>query len=114
MRAGELTLLSADGSIGCPTWSSAGNFIVLVKIREIWPADQLRYHSGPDPGLWLSLPKICIMCELLGHMKGPVLLILSGRLSHTQDKNRVTLDEESLLMVSQKPEASNQTSDSLQ
>jgi hypothetical protein len=71
----------------------------VVWIRESLCADLLSDHPGPNP-------KISVICKWLGYMKGPVLLILSGRLSHTQDKNRVTLDEESLLMVSQKPERS--------
>ena len=45
MRKGELTLPSADGVIGRPNWSSDGELVLLVLMREIWNAD----HSGPDP-----------------------------------------------------------------
>jgi hypothetical protein len=50
-------------------------------------------------------------------MKEPVLLIQNFRISMTQGNNRITLrspSEDPILMVSQKPETSNQTNDSLQ
>jgi hypothetical protein len=65
----------------------------------------------------LAHPKVYIIHELLGHMKGPVLLIRSGRISMTQGNNRITgmrPGDDPVLMMSQKPETSNQTNDSLQ
>ena len=50
-------------------------------------------------------------------MKGSVVLIQSYRISMKQGNNRITrrkLIEDSMLMVAQKPEISNQTNDSLQ
>ena len=49
-------------------------------------------------------------------MKRPVLLIQSYRISMTLGNNRITrsLNEDPILMVSQKPEVSNEINDSLQ
>ena len=68
-------------------------------------------------GSELSHPNICINYELKGYIKVPVLLIQSRRISMTQDNNRITRripDEFPIVIVSQKPKTSNQTSDSLQ
>ena len=89
----------------------------MVQMREIWHTDQLRYHPGQIQGSDLAHPKICIICEWLGCMKGPVLLIQSCRISMTQGNNRITgmrPGDDPVLMMSQKPETSNQTNDSLQ
>jgi hypothetical protein len=68
------------------------------------------------PGSKLAHPKICIICKLLGLMNVPVRLFQSCGISMTQGKNRITrrsLDEDLILMGSQKPEISNQINDSL-
>ena len=55
--------------------------------------------------------------ELLEYMKGAILQIQSCSISTTQGNNRITgrsPNEDPILMVSQKPETSNQTNDSLQ
>jgi hypothetical protein len=67
-------------------------------------------------GSELTHPQTFIICKWLGFMKGPVLLIQSCRLSMTQGKDKITRrrNEDPKLMVSQKPETSNQTHDSLQ
>ena len=60
-------------------------------------------------------PIIYIICELLERVKGPVLQPQSCRISMTQGNNRITgrsPSEDPVLMVSQKPEAWNQTNDS--
>ena len=61
-------------------------------------------------GSEMAHPKIYITEEWLGHMKGPVLLFQSCRISMTQGNNRLigrSPGEDSTLMVSQ-------TNDSLQ
>jgi hypothetical protein len=52
MRAGDLTcLLPLNGDIRLPSWSSTGEFALVVWIRENQHVDQLSYYPGPDPGL---------------------------------------------------------------
>jgi hypothetical protein len=61
-------------------------------------------------GSELTHPKIYIICERLGHVKGPVLLFQSYRNSMIQSNNRITgrrLSVDPILMVSQKPEILN-------
>jgi hypothetical protein len=63
------------------------------------------------------MAKIYIICELLEPVEGPVLLTQSCRISMTQGNNKITErspGEDPILTVSQKPETSNQTRDSLQ
>lgn len=55
-------------------------------------------------GFVLAHPKIYIIYELLGHVKGPVPLIQSCRISMTQGNNMIIGK-----IVSQKPEISSQT-----
>ena len=60
--------------------------------------------------------KIYIICKWLGYVKGPVLLFQSCKISMTLGNNRITRrtpSEDPMLMVSQQPEISNQTNDSL-
>ena len=68
-------------------------------------------------GFELAHTKIYIICELLEHIKGPVLLIQSCRISMTQGNNRMpqrSPSEDPILMVQQKPETSNQTNGTMQ
>lgn len=62
----------------------------------------------------LAHPEICVICQWLGYMT--VLSLQSCRIFTTQSKIRITRspNEDSILMVSQKPGISNQTNDSLQ
>ena len=79
----------------------------MVEIRENWHTDQFSYHPGPVQGFELAYPKTYIISELLGHVKEPVLTI-----SVTQATNRIisrSPSENPALVVSQKPEISNQT-----
>jgi hypothetical protein len=46
---GELTLHLPNGGIQWPSQSSAGEFALLVQIRESQQAEQLSHHPGPDP-----------------------------------------------------------------
>jgi hypothetical protein len=65
----------------------------------------------------LACPNIYPICELLEGMKGPVLQNQNCRISMTQGNNRMSersLGEDPVLKVQQKPEASNQTNDSMQ
>jgi hypothetical protein len=50
VRAEELTLPPAGGSIGCASGSSAGELTLVVQMCS-QQADLLSYHPGPDPGL---------------------------------------------------------------
>ena len=61
-------------------------------------------------GLDLAHPKIHIICELLEPVKGSILQIQSCRISMTQDNDKITgrsPGEAPTLMVSQRPETSN-------
>ena len=51
MRRGELPLPPADGSIGWPSQSSAGELALVVQIKESRWDDQFSYHLGPVPEL---------------------------------------------------------------
>ena len=65
----------------------------------------------------MAYSQISIICKWLGCMKGLVLLIQSCKISRIQGNNRITMrspNKDPILMVSQKPEISNQTNDSLQ
>jgi hypothetical protein len=48
---GELILPSIDGGIGWPSFGSAAELPLVVRLRESWQADQLGYHLDSDPGL---------------------------------------------------------------
>ena len=88
----------------------------MVQIRESWHTDQLSYHHTPMQGSELAHPKIYIIYELLGCVKGPVLLIQSCKISMTQGNNRMTRrqpSEDPVLMVSQKSEILSQTNQCL-
>jgi len=68
-------------------------------------------------GFEVAHPKIYLIYGLLECGKGPVLLTQSCRISMTLGNNKVTErspGEDPVSMVEHKPEASNQTSDSLQ
>ena len=67
-------------------------------------------------GFEIAQPKIYIIYEHLGFIKGAVLLIQSCRISMTQGSNRITgrsLGEDPILMVSQGLEILRQTKDAL-
>ena len=74
LRAGELTPPPANSCPGWPSQSNVGVTLVL-QIRESQHADQLSYHPGPNPGSEVAHPKIYIICQWLGQVIGPVLLI---------------------------------------
>ena len=110
MQGEELPLPPADGGIGWSSQSSTRELALVVQRRESWRADQIqgseRFHL-----------QIYIICKGLGCMKWPALLIQSGRISMTQGNKRITgrsPSEDPILMESQKPETSNQSSNSLQ
>lgn len=68
-------------------------------------------------GSELAPTKIYIFYEGLGQVKGAVLLIQSYRIFMTQGNRKITgrsPSEDSIWMVSQRPENLNQTYDSLQ
>jgi hypothetical protein len=89
--AAELTLIPANGSIAWPSQSSTGELALVVQIRENQQADMLSITHAQIHGFGLAHPKIYIICELLGHMKGPVLLIQRCRIPMTQQgNNRIT------------------------
>lgn len=62
----------------------------------------------------MAHPKIYIICEWLGFVQGPVLLFQSCRISMTYNRiTGMTLSEDPVLKVSQKPGVLNQIHDSL-
>ena len=60
----------------------------------------------------MAHPQVYIICELLGCVKRAVLLFQSCKISMTQVNNKITKGvlvlTNTILMVSQKPETSNQ------
>lgn len=50
-KAGELSLPPAYSDIRWPSRRSAGEFILMVWVRESQFTGQLNHHPGPDPGL---------------------------------------------------------------
>lgn len=51
MRSGELTLPPVYGGIEWPSWSSAGELVLGVRVQESLWSDQISYHPATDPGL---------------------------------------------------------------
>ena len=88
-----------------------------MQIWESWWADQLSYPPGPDLGLWVG-PRQCLphlwtsgTCEETGSLD-PKLQV-----SMTQGNNIISEKspgEDPVLIVEQKPETMNQTTESLQ
>ena len=66
IKADELALPPADGAIGQPSWSHSGELLLMVKIGECWQADQLSYHPGPDPELWVGPPQSLYYLQMVG------------------------------------------------
>ena len=72
MRVGKLTLTPPDGSTGWPSQGRAGELTLVLWMWESQHSDQLSCYPGS--GFELAHPKIQFsICELLGHVKGPVL-----------------------------------------
>jgi hypothetical protein len=87
----------------------------VVWIRKSQKLSSSATTQAQIQGSEMAHPKIHIICEWLGHVKGPLLLFQSCRVSTTQDSNRITgrsSNEDPILTVSEKPEISNQTNDS--
>ena len=79
--------------------------------------NQLHYHPGPQADLVLALPNMYPMQYLLEFLKGLVMWNNTGRISMTWGGFGISersFGEDPVIMVYQKPEALNQTSDSLQ
>ena len=85
----------------------------MVWVREGYRLTSSAAIQARSRALSFPNPKIYIICELLEHVKGPVLPIQNCRISMTQGNNRI-ISEDPILTVPQKPETSNQTNDSLQ
>jgi hypothetical protein len=84
MRAGELTLPPADGSIW---WSSQRSTVELTLVMQ--KASVLNSSDITQAQIQssvLAYPKIHIICKWLGQVKEPVLLIQIKRISMTQGK----------------------------
>lgn len=80
-------MLAADGSPLGPSWSSDRKLTMGgggPSIRESRYTDKFSYHPSTDPVLCVAHPKIYIICKQLGHMKRPILLIQSCRISMIQ------------------------------
>lgn len=99
-------------------WMAAlGDLAGAVLESLPWCGNLLGYHPDPDLQLRVGPLQIYSICKCLGCMEGPVLLFQSCGISVTQGNNRITRrrpGEDPMLMVSQKPEISNQTNDSFQ
>lgn len=98
MRAGKLPLTPAGGSVGWSSWSSAGELVLVVKLRETWHTDPLSYHPRPDPDLWVGSLQNPYHLWTLGLVKGPSLLTRSLRISITQENNRSSSEDAVLIM----------------
>lgn len=93
----HLLPMEALGGLARPVSTGA----LTLWTRENQYADQLSCHPGPDPGCWADPPQNFIIFKWLGHVKGPVLLIQSCRLSMTQD-NPEEASMDPILILSQK------------
>ena len=60
---------------------------MVAQVQESGQPDQLSYHSGQDPGVWVGSPQHLPHLE---PVKGPVLQNLSCRISITQEDNRLS------------------------
>ena len=76
----------------------------------------LHYHPGPQVDLVLVHPNMYHIQDLLEFLKGLVMWDNTGRISMTLGGFEISesFGEDPVIMVYQKPEAFNQTSDSLQ
>lgn len=114
MRPRELALSFVGCSIGWPSWGSAGKPALVVYEEELvgWPT-----QLPPRSRALSYSPQVYYIYELLDYVKRPILKIQSCRISTTQGNKRLSKrspDKNSALIVYQKPEALNQTEDSLQ
>jgi len=102
MSKGWAPLSGTDGELVSVAWrQKAGRLTNSATIQ-----DQIQDHE-------LAHPNIYPICELLEHMRGPVLQSQSCRVSMTQG-NKENAGENPGLKVYQKPEDSSQTNDSPQ
>ena len=83
---------------GWSNWGSDGKFALMVYMCERWQADQLSYHPDPDPNWTAGVLERASPAD-------PKLQDLHN-IEQLQDNC-----ENPVLMVSQKPEASNHTND---
>jgi hypothetical protein len=81
--AGRLPLHPADGNVECPSQSSAGEFTLEVWTRESHALTISATMQAQIQGSEMTHFKICIIYRWFGHVKGPVLLIQSFRISMT-------------------------------
>jgi hypothetical protein len=90
----------------------------MAWVRESCQGDHSAATQAQNQGFELAHPKIHPFYELLELMTEPIFQNQSRRTSTTQGNNRISdrsRSEDPVLIVQlQKPEASNQTSDSLQ
>lgn len=115
MRTGELVTPLAGGYTGWSSQGSAGEFALVLRIKERWWADQPSYWLGPNQGLWDGPPKINPTYELLEPLMEPVLQTQSCRISMTYSSSQISQrspSEGSIMIEEQKPKGSNQTDDS--
>jgi hypothetical protein len=99
-----LTLSPANEGIGWSSWSSARELALVVQIRDCQQDGELVATEAQIQGSDLAHRKIDILCEWLGHVKEPVLLIQSCRISMTLGSDGTTSrnpGKDSILMVSQ-------------
>ena len=71
-------------------YSSAGELALVVLILESQTLTGSATTQAQIQGFVLAYPKIYIICELLGSVQGSVLVILSCRISMTQDSKKIT------------------------
>jgi hypothetical protein len=115
MGAGELALPPADG-LGGPVRAVLENMPWWYRQGKAGRLAGSVSTQAQTQGSELAHLKIYVIWEWLNCMKGPVLLIQSCRTFMTQGNGitRRSPEEDLILMISQKPEISNQTNDALQ
>ena len=77
MKTGEL----AQPLVHPASQINAEELALVVKTGESWQTDQPCNYPGPEPRLCVAHPNIHPICDLLEHVKGPVLQTQSYRIS---------------------------------
>lgn len=77
VRVLKLTLPTAHSGAGWPSQSSAGSWPWWYRQGRTYSLTSLTTTQAQIQGSELAHQKIYIICEWLGHVKGPILLLRS-------------------------------------
>lgn len=85
----RVNIASCNGGMGWPRQGSAGELTLVVLIRDSQGLTNSATAQAQIQGSELAHPKIYIICEHLGCVKGPVLLTQSCRVFRTLCNSRI-------------------------